>query len=1264
MEGDSEESSDDVPGEDKPVVLWEKCIQQSIFVELSEDESLHLSDLESSLALHLSQAESAASEASIHLSELSVLDDTSSESCSVSSKNAVESKAKSSAMYVSAQRPNTMQDEPPVKQETEDPGQNTSDEDQEDLPYDGDLESSYFNHTASSVENSEGGHTAKGTPDPPCLPELLQKDTKTKCDDSYEASKPTEGAPPCPVPADFTHLLLRHFSEEELLQSGRLIEAETLPEVSLLESVDDTVFSLAPALKSSAVQSSKSKSFNERCKTASENGSLEVKTERGINDFTPAGPEKSASSSGGSNQSSGDVSADVANQENAEESDHVQRAPLVRARSFSEMKYGQGQVHYPLPDFSKVAPKVKIPKTPSGPVRPGPQCPYPVHRAQSSPGMLEVISRVLEDSIQPPEKPYVFKDSDKPTQPALVHHLQAEYDKLLTKYAEAENLIDQMRLGANPSSEGMLSLERNDDDKQVEFGEESPVRNLVSHLPSSENLIQKEAETTHSTPVKEANTVSSNQPEARLSDGERMTAELADVVTHFMQKVEDLRCNVSNVTVSTAEQQMMLRSMMEAQDQLERKYISKKEEHRALEMQNYMGLSRNTGAFDPDRLVEGDIFRIGMHLEDIKEMIDKNTYEQISPPQSSSTPTSTTLSLHAKPGPLSFDTPSPPPSLHEGSSAGFSSPRCETDVQKEEDKEEEKEEASEVFGNEGLNQSSALINTDPADDGRNISLYRDSLGSSEGQRWKTAEDEEGHEEERSSVWSEGRDQSHVLAANLRGETRSASEQKHQAADNPLNSNLDCDLGECVSLGVEVSCSSHLPRDSDIHSNPEPPVNTSCVSQRIVSPETDSGFGSSYLNQSASGAFQPHLLSESVLSQSDGLNGSDSEGSCSNLNTTIHSALPSVRTRLCGAAAVDLWVESTTKEPSIRPKGSEQKLPVQLQHHLSEPVLSTSMDTVDRSSPLNSCSCNSEAILALQTEVSRLKKDLEEGLVQLPHLAQRMDHLSSKYREERQERRSKTSAHQISSSVVKSISRGGNNLTSSQLKIQDWISSDMDPSKSKGTDSARGSCSEIMLEERDSPGGSLRSLAGLGEKFQHKTPSNRGTVRSFTLKEEHDWTGERHVNQRPQAIKSFYSKDRWSLLSTPSLQKPLLQVNYGSSCSLPASYKVWEPPLQSVSWQRKASTQSDSALLPSNVLFQRTPSPVSPPPRTISKTNRRRGKKEEDMSRTLDQAIDVARCMKRTTDRMARRLSADLAKAQLHRKLYNMQPHGGRKHQTF
>lgn len=51
--------------------------------------------------------------------------------------------------------------------------------------------------------------------------------------------------------------------------------------------------------------------------------------------------------------------------------------------------------------------------------------------------------------------------------------------------------------------------------------------------------------------------------------------------------------------------------------------------------------------------------------------------------------------------------------------------------------------------------------------------------------------------------------------------------------------------------------------------------------------------------------------------------------------------------------------------------------------------------------------SSEAILALQSEVSRLKKDLEEGLLQLPHLAQKMEYLASKYKQDHQEHRSKT-----------------------------------------------------------------------------------------------------------------------------------------------------------------------------------------------------------------------------------------------------------------
>ncbi|XP_070701615.1 protein AKNAD1-like [Pempheris klunzingeri] len=1269
MEGEPEESDEDVQEEDKPTVLWEKCIQQSIFVDLSEDESLHLSDLESSLALHLSQAESAASEASIHLSgsaELSALDVSSSESSIVSSQTerGIQSKSKNSILHVSVQRPNTMLDEPDLNHRYEDPGQDTSDEDQEELPYDGDLGSPYFDHVANSEGNmsSDGRETLHPSPDAPCLfecntrdrdeslvsvggnaekPTLSQEAAKTKHDNFLDASKPSRVPPPCPNAADINQLLLRHFSQEELLQSGRLIEAETLPEVSLLESsVDDTVFSWALTHNNTAIHSNHSE--GPACNSES---------------FCSGGTDENSNTASKNSSSVEEAPSGVGVvKQDPEEDDQVQRVPLVRARSFSEMKYGQGQVHYPLPDFSKVAPKVKIPKAPSGPARPVPQSPSTMPRAQSSPGMLDLISRVLEDSVQPSEKPYVFKDEDKQTPTAMVHHLQAEYDKLLTKYAEAENLIDQMRLGTNtqPSSEFMLYLECDDDDDDdgddqgnLPAAEGSHLGSVALQLPSSENFVVK-GEATLQSNIKEVNTASSSQPEESPSDGERMTAELRDIITQFMKKVEELKLSVSSMSVSTAEQQMMLRSIMEAQDQLEREYISKKEEHRALEMQNYMGLSRNTGTFDTNRLVEGDIFRIGMHLEDIKEMIDKNVCEQISPPHSSSTPTPIEEMLHVKLSPLCMFTPSPPPSLHEGPSAGFSTVRYKTETREEEEKEEEAQEASDLYKDDRLKQSSELITTDSLlrSTGHRSCPLRSSQGSLEA------------EEERSSALSEVIDHDAFLV--YLGGSSSSSRQRQwtpdsrSTPDSVLSPEGECDLGDCVSLAVEVSTTTDAPRESSTHSLSEPPLNTSAVSQRIVSPETDSGFGSSYLNQSASGSFQPNLLTESVQSRNGGLSSSDSEGSCSNLQTAIHSASitsqrwasphPSVQTQPCGA--VEQWVESTTKEPSVRLQRSERSLPAQLHHHVSEPVLCNTMDTEGRDSPVYSCSCNSEAILALQLDVSRLKKDLEEGLVQLPHLAQKMDYLTSKYRQDRQERRSKTRARTHHRPACNSVWKPSssrqpvNNISSSQVKIDDWISSDMDPSKSKGTDSGDTARSEVTLHFQNLPVGSRRGSGSVPE-VQYKP---QGTLQS-----------------NKAVVESSYSKERWSRFSSPSHQKPLLQVSYGSSSSLPASYKVGEPPLQTTSHHRKRSTQSDTALLPSNVYFQWMLSPASAPG---SRAGRRRGTKEEEMNRTLDEAIEVARSMKRTTDRMAKRLSSDLAKAQLYRKVPSMQPQGGRKHQAL
>lgn len=387
---------------------------------------------------------------------MSALDVTSSESSSVSSQSERQGDAEGSMMPDSAGIPNTIQDASQIDQRYEDPGQDTSDEAQEDLPYDGDLGSLYFKQTTTSERavNSDGRQTVPHSLELECdagskvgdanssvhvdhlIPEnpaaSLSGVSGAKNGKTLDSLTPRDAASSRRCPADIHLLLLRHFSQEELLQSSRLIEAETLPEVSLLDSVDDTVRSFALTHNSTANNpkqpacltplSDRGCSLRTRqTDNVSNHSDLEKDTDRTTENVTsPTDDSKESSLEGRGSSSRSSVV--VVEEETTGECNQAQRNPLLRARSLSEMKYGQGQVHYPLPDFSKVAPKVKIPKVSSGPVRPAAQSANVMHRAQSSPGMLDLISRVLEDSVQPLEKPYVFKDEAK-SRPELAHHL-------------------------------------------------------------------------------------------------------------------------------------------------------------------------------------------------------------------------------------------------------------------------------------------------------------------------------------------------------------------------------------------------------------------------------------------------------------------------------------------------------------------------------------------------------------------------------------------------------------------------------------------------------------------------------------------------------------------------------------------------------------------------------------------------------------------------------------------------------------------------
>ncbi|XP_048018490.1 uncharacterized protein aknad1 isoform X2 [Megalobrama amblycephala] len=789
FDGASAGDAEDMDGEDdahsRPSsVLWERHIEQSIFVDISDDDSLHFSDMQGAFTVHLSQDTGAPQSPqltdNVEMSESCETEEGSSESVeSVSSERTEHSNTRNRKgnIIMAPMQKLTTAVKPNIGAH-EDDAVNTSDEEHEELPYD-------------AIEDVA-----------PPLATPIQ-------------------------PADhITDFLLRHFSQEELLNSSRIIEAETLPEMSLMDSIDETVLSRASWAPQIAIgQREKMDEMEEP--EASTSGSQAL-VEINIPDESSSS-KKPGTTSFIDAPSVGDDDKELpkcsSNSLDLSKADAQKtKCSFSRTRSYSELKYGQGKVHYPLPDFSKVAPKVKIPKG-NGSVKPISQSPA-MARAQSSPGILgkstssskataDIISRVLEDSM-PPEKHNVFIEKE------VAHQLQAEYDRLLAKYTEAENLIGQQ---IHASSEPSVSIDWND---AISNNENTKMTANNPQAPAAAGPSEKQFSLHNSLPVQ----TESESP----TDGERLTSELRDIIRSFMQKVDEFKTCVTTMSMNVEEQQMVLKSMMEAQDQLERNYLTKREEHRALEMQNYRGLNRNTGEFDPDREVEGQIFRIGMHLEDIKEQIDRNVCHVFYPPSSSSTPfppPCENISLSS----------SSHPSLHEESVFSISSVRHNMEDNDDEEANEDHR-ADEPFPSSTENSFYLQYST-----------------------FSTETPGTANEEEEDRLTT--REEENLLAqlstsTSLKQLTHDRCEEKFRPSEASFSS-------------VEVSAGN----------SPQP---TTDKTQSFLGPETDSGFGSFDLSRPNTGLSQTSptvnsALLDDVISMPS-MSGSDSEASHSNVRTTI------------------------------------------------------------------------------------------------------------------------------------------------------------------------------------------------------------------------------------------------------------------------------------------------------------------------------------------------------------------------------------------
>ncbi|NXX84798.1 AKND1 protein, partial [Urocolius indicus] len=127
----------------------------------------------------------------------------------------------------------------------------------------------------------------------------------------------------------------------------------------------------------------------------------------------------------------------------------------------------------------------------------------------------------------------------------------------------------------------------------------------------------------------EAHCVTPNSlPELTL--GEVMSEILKDQTDQLIKKVEDFYKHMTHETFVLQDNYLALNELKRYLDALERNYLTAREEHHNLQMQKFKDKSINTGEFDPERKVEGEIFRLHMLLEDIQEQTDDGKHNAFS----------------------------------------------------------------------------------------------------------------------------------------------------------------------------------------------------------------------------------------------------------------------------------------------------------------------------------------------------------------------------------------------------------------------------------------------------------------------------------------------------------------------------------------------------------------------------------------------------------------------------------------------------------
>ncbi|NXA40482.1 AKNA factor, partial [Eudromia elegans] len=221
--------------------------------------------------------------------------------------------------------------------------------------------------------------------------------------------------------------------------------------------------------------------------------------------------------------------------------------------------------------------------------------------------------------------------------------LQDDYHKLLTKYAEAENTIDQLRLGAKVSlyadpprpSHSVHVGTLGTSSKVMAFSiprvrtaaiSTAPVPALQPSLCGAQGPVHQGTSPRPGSPPFPAMGCSACPGECGCQGqhpcpSTRLTQTLAGQTRKFQAQaswVESFEAWVRAGMSTPQEQLQRFRKLKDTQDALERTYLQAREENRGLQQH-----PDASGEFDPDRVVEGEIFCLGLRLEELKDRLER-----------------------------------------------------------------------------------------------------------------------------------------------------------------------------------------------------------------------------------------------------------------------------------------------------------------------------------------------------------------------------------------------------------------------------------------------------------------------------------------------------------------------------------------------------------------------------------------------------------------------------------------------------------------